>query len=1601
MKKSKIFFALMAIFFLFTLTSCLSDEEIQNHTHSYGEWVMTKAPTETVAGVKERQCKYCGLFDRDEVEVLTDDSVWKLVEATDSTCQVAGNKKYTSEAYGDVTITLPLLEHTYKEWHLVEEPTESAVGLAESSCEVCEEAAEVEVPALTDDSVWELTDEVNPSYTAKGHRTYESKYGTVEVEVAKLIAPYDSKTYSSFNINAETDGVDKALRFESAWVNATIVVDENGVGEGTAFPFQGQSVFTMIDPLTGKMEIVQTRNDDVTTYEAYVDMKSGIIVRSRSVGFKDVFVCTPFEVGVKSEAVHASTWNNVVAISYTFETTTYTIFIKDEVVYFNVSFTDMAGDSVSADQCFNAEYVFVKDAEGKLLGAYGFNGEKEVELDGFEGTYDGDEALVLSGFGTLTFGEKTGTYEVLSDNMIGAIVDEKEYYEFTLDKVAKTYEKTQPKVTITFNTKGISSVEAQEVAKNIAFDLPEPQDETNTFKGWFYDDACTRAVETPFIPKEDVTLYALWKAKVVIKLHGTKGDDPTVLYLGEGDVIGEYLPQYGVDEENRELFVGWYLDPAYEIDLPEDAEVEPEDTDINIYAKWDKLPAYYGERKGTLLWDNGDYGNSAKHTIKIDEQGNITSSISGFSGVVEQYDKDTQTLSWKKTKEDTKVYKMYFDEKADILIFDKDNEVDVEGDFYIFSNYLTNYYVKFYTGIKCVNPAGGQYQTYFLHVITLENESGDFDIVRYGNKIYSDATITNVEGETLTAKTLREAKIVIIKDSEGNLVVAFAASKDTFGKSSDAAIKLDEYYGVYTNGDETVVLDGIGNIKYGEKTGTYEKADSSDYGFDVYLEDHTEYYRLTLDGKSFTMNKYMVKITFVTGEGHDEIPDQEYNANIKAELPDGTDEGWVFNGWYFDAAFEEKVPDEFIPTENDTLYAKYSVPAKLTIVYNDETTENKEETYSVGDIVTVEDPVYKKHTFVGWYTTDDFQDGTEWKSGSEIKEDTTIYAKWEDAPAYNNKYVPTEIQSSKGETSTGYLYTRNSAILDFDTKGFAPNPGAYPFSSADGIKIEYLDEQEGKVLVTLLSSSKVYEGYIDKVSGIIVLNSADGQGKEFNNLYFFNPFEERSIVSILLVSYWKNDKNTTFAIEYPFEGTTYSIFVYNNKVYFNVKFVDEENNPIKANEVYSRKTGKVVVKNATDDVIAEFASDGEKLQPLDGNQGTYRLGDDTLVISGVKEATYKGVTGYYYVAKEGSKYTLDLYVDGAYYEVTLDKDEWTFTINKPNVTVTFDTDDKATVSEQSVNKNIPMNELPTPTNDNYVFRGWFKDTEYLQPVEEGFIPTEDITLHAKWLEKVTITIIPGKDLSETHKDYGKGEIPEAELFTIPEPRDHQVFEGWYTNQDCTDKYVVGSALEASITIYGKWIDESIFMGNYIGTEIRTNKPSVPKPTNFWLTAINSFVVDGYGNTTSSSSYIDKGSITEYSPETGKFTFVKGTSKHYGYYNAEEGFIAISDSSDTTDLGLDFYVLFKCDTFASTKANSSSWDYGKVWLVSITIDGNEKYIFVKDGIVYYNVSYTSTDGAIAAGALADANQLTILDANGEKIASYAKDETIGGLKLVEE
>lgn len=1023
-----------------------------------------------------------------------------------------------------------------------------------------------------------------------------------------------------------------------------------------------------------------------------------------------------------------------------------------------------------------------------------------------------------------------------------------------------------------------------------------------------------------------------------------------------------------VPKRNGFIFENWYVDENYLTLF--DATIGC-DKNTTLYAKWiseDETCLARGTYLGYEVYGLKSTSTYKVYSINVDCYGRITTTSSDsekFVGTISNYDETTQKYTW---TNGTKTGTFFYNDALGVIIVEENFNDTMGSDFYVLmKNASADVQIK----MSAFEVNSNNYDSQLIEI-----KSGDVTTLFavYNNKMYSNVSISSVltDVSTITIDNVSKVTDICVKDANGQ--VLFTQGYDSTSKEM---VNVDDAYGIYTNEDGTLKIGGVGTLKLNDNEASYTILENGVVESII----NNVCYHFTLSENTYSVTVPTVTIDFVTGQEHNDVSSQDYNINIVASLPVLEENGYVFNGWFFDEEFTEAVPSSWKPTENDTLYAKFSSPAKLTVVYNNGS-ENSENTYSVGETVTVDNPVYVKHAFVGWYTTSTFTSGSEWTSGSTINENTTIYAKWVDALMYGTTYGIVSISGTNTNGNTASTSYNNDFTVDVD--GSTDNAASWPFNYNCSIT----DYSYENGTFTVLRGSTAYRAYVDVDTGLAIVNRNSGLTASFtNDVYLLSPFESNAtgdkvdFKDRVKSSYWNSGKTRT--IEYTTSGgSKYTIFVYNDEVYFNVSFLDATTNAsnVAANNCY--KAESLYVYSEDDTLIASFGYNGTTMVALDGKEGTYTSIADTVVLNGIDKITLNGSTGVYTLVDD-KDYTLTAVVNNVYYEITLNGSSCN--VVKPMVTLTFDANGgTVTESSISVNKNIEVT-LQTPIREGFVFKGW--EVASLN-VSTTYTPVEDVTLKAVWNELFTVTLVNNNETENVvlsvennndvtaHKDYNE---PIKSEF---------IFNGWYLDEDLNTPY--DGAITSSVTLYAKWMTKPGFVGEYKGVEVwgSSNKGSLTAGKT--LKIDEKFVMSG-----SKSGQID---ATSYDSKTGIMKY--GSSNYLMMYTKQNDyeFILINYSSSTTDVIYknDFYVFVKSETNCSgSNANQYIWNDGSERIFALTI-GDETiiiYINANDNTFYGGVElFDLSDNAISCTneVLTATTSLVIKDNTGKVLREFAKD-----------
>ena len=577
----------------------------------------------------------------------------------------------------------------------------------------------------------------------------------------------------------------------------------------------------------------------------------------------------------------------------------------------------------------------------------------------------------------------------------------------------------------------------------------------------------------------------------------------------------------------------------------------------------------------------------------------------------------------------------------------------------------------------------------------------------------------------------------------------------------------------------------------------------------------------------------------------------------------------------------------------------------------------------------------------------------------------------------------TEIERKNDSNATDLykFYTRTSAKFTIDPDGKSPKISSYPFATGD-ISITDYDPVAGTLVFNC--GTKSYKGYIDKETGIILLNYVTGDA-DMQEFFFLNPLSTGSVTSLMAGSYWNN--GNTACIVYNFDAeTSYTIFVNNNVVYFGVSFEDANGNTVAGNACY--QSSMLYVKDREGNLIAYFGYNGTTMCQLDGYEGTYTGANGDVVVSGYGTLTTNGFDGTYTENEDGTFATYLYNADGSvymYYVVTLDKENKTYTATHVPVTITFESEHSA-ANAQDAFANVPTT-LPTLAQEGFVFRGWYVQGDESQTIVDinAFVTAESKTLVAKWDPMLSMTVVYGNTLETVVNYYGAGDIP-----TLVEPgyTNGKAFNGWFTDADCTVAYVSGPISE-SVTVYAKWIDAHPMYGSYTGANVFGS--TAAGNTNSGGSSNVSIVIDALGMVSGNKT----GEITEYNPETGEFKITTSSGSYYlGLFDAERGILIHNFSTNGTTMGNDVYIYALGDTFKCSSTEGCYWNSGKTKIGAIQCDAGVVNYFMFDNRIYTDVTWTSDDGEVAPQRAYLASNLYVYDRDGNLISYFAKEGSKG-------
>ena len=565
-----------------------------------------------------------------------------------------------------------------------------------------------------------------------------------------------------------------------------------------------------------------------------------------------------------------------------------------------------------------------------------------------------------------------------------------------------------------------------------------------------------------------------------------------------------------------------------------------------------------------------------------------------------------------------------------------------------------------------------------------------------------------------------------------------------------------------------------------------------------------------------------------------------------------TREGYIFGGWYKEAACTNKVSDAtYTPTENITVYAKWT-PITYTVTYNGNgatggSTANSSHTYDVAKALTANGFERKytvtynhnytgstnttrtaTYTFNGWATSTSgaktYDDKQSVKNLSSLNGATvTLYANWS---ATSVSYTPTregyifggwykEAACTNKVSDATYTPTENITVyakwtpitytVTYNGNGATSGSTANSSHTYDEAKALTANGYERKYTVTYnhnyagskdasQTATYTFNGWAKSASG----------AKEYNNAQSVINLSSTNGATVTLYANW-----SSASVNYAPTRTGYTFGGWYKEAACTNKVSDATYTPTRDITVYAKwiannytvtynynnATGN---KEETSKTVTYDSTYGTLPAPTRNYLVTFNSKGgsncDSLVATWNFEGWYNGST----LVNANSKVTTAI--------------NHTLTASWSGGTIT----------------------LPTPTREGYTFGGWYSEEQCTNKVENSKQYTSAITLYAKWTANTyTITYnsnkpskatgtITGTTANSNHT-YDEAKVLTTNGYALT----GWTFAGWNTKADGTGtNYTNGESVKnlasangATVTLYAKWT------ANTYTVKYNSNKPS--------------------------------------------------------------------------------------------------------------------------------------------------------------------------------
>lgn len=1361
-------------------------------------------------------------------------------------------------------------------------------------------------------------------------------YGTVTV--FKSVMTFDKKGVTA----------DKAIKYETSFYSdATLTFEwvdyaagkmkfvskyKNSSSESDEWGYEGYALDAGADE--GFLQDV---------YYGYVDKTTGVIVVGTSKNDEKIgsgnYVFVPSDENIEESAIVSSGAGNNMpkAMTVTLKNgTAVSVIVYDGKVEFGVTFADIAGNALVASDLKELRdlaegFTFIVKKSGADVVAYGVKNGEIVKLGLYYGVYEGGEGapvLTLDGMGEAKLGEKVGSYAVKDEKVELTFVDGDglvgEFYYVTF--ADGKYTAIKPMSEVSFNVgEGHDGKETVTVNTFTAFKLADHKladTATHLFKGWKLNG---ELIATDYIVVEgDITLEAVWAAKITVTLEDEKIEGGTeTITAGVGDDMLAALP----DKSGDDTFDGYYIVvEGKEEKLQQGDNFMGSDDGITIKAKYVKFPVeadigngngvegidvpkgavvaeYLAEKLADKLVVKDGYKFDGWY-LDADFATELATDAVASESITKVYGK----WSWAGNVKYTEQKKYPFVYVAEKNAWKSTNENQGKTSS-VLEIVVTSGVANIEFDYWITSENGYDYATiyYYEDGVRKELKTKGSDIAE-ANAQHLSTTLTYT-GETEIA-----LRISYSKDNSGNkgLDAIYIANLKINGIAIFAQAPLNpDAVGTYTTADGTVVtLTAGGGATVGDETVAFTTISENVIGVTL----AAGYREITLNKADNTcvIAVPQVSVTYnYNGHGENTVINVDKNSaqTVLAETP--VADGFIFRGWYKDAALTEKIEagSSFTANADVTFYAKWDKAITVTFKYEDNGAhaDETDTTLYANDTVTVKEVNFEfdGKVFAGWFTKNENGEfDTQITTGTALTDDVVLYAKWIDKSPFAGTYAVVKLNSSGSVT----VYNSATTKLVVDYFGNADIQGYNGFSYGNKVAFAFVNGSTTVLEITCVSSystSKYYAIY-DAATGIIARASGSAD-LNTSEVFVFIPFDENYKTSDFAAygfnagGYRKilsfNDKTA--------ENAARNVYMNANALYVNASFKDFDGKAVAVADI--KNALNLFVYNG-ETLVEEFAknSSGSFVTAIDEYKGRYKDFNETfgeLFFNGAGVAKLGTEVGTYTQTEAG----FDVYLSNntVYYSVELIADGETpmYIAEQPTVKITYNYMGHGVNKEEEVAKNVQYTVTEKPTAEGFKFWGWFEDEGFITAAKTTYTPVEDKILYAKWTAAVTLKFDyngQGTEAVVVADKYVGDNVSGIPAVAADVKFGEKVFAGWFVKHDdgsFGEEASTSTVLEGDTTYYAKWVDAPQSYGTYIGWNLCSTTGGTASLNKTVIT------IDTIGSYTGIR--ITKGKLSDADAQVTDGAIA--LSDRYAYFNKELGLVWFGYYANTDSVGTDTYL----------------------------------------------------------------------------------------------